>query len=196
MNKLAFYRKKNGLTQEELGRKLNIPKTNISAWENGSRTIPVKHISQLSKELKLSEQEILNQFITPVNRESRFKFYRKRSGLKIERIAQILKIPEYVVTGWETHQIPFDQEYNETVQKTLCLTNEELLDIISDSEFIPEQKRTRKLSEERALSHGKSFREINNDMAEAFRKRAIEKIILTDIDPAAKNTVLQILAQL
>ena len=60
MNKLKECRKRQGLTQEELGKKLGIPKTNISAWENGKRAIPMKHIDKLGKILKLSEAEILN----------------------------------------------------------------------------------------------------------------------------------------
>lgn len=60
MNNLAFYRKRKGISQEELGKKLGIPKSNISAWENGTRTIPVKHLDKLGKILGLTEGELLN----------------------------------------------------------------------------------------------------------------------------------------
>lgn len=60
MNRLAYYRKKKGISQEELGRKLGVPKANISAWENGSRNIPLKHIDALGQILELTEAEILN----------------------------------------------------------------------------------------------------------------------------------------
>lgn len=60
MNRLAFYRKRQGISQEELGKKLGIPKSNISAWENGTRAIPVKHLDQLGRVLNMSEGEILN----------------------------------------------------------------------------------------------------------------------------------------
>lgn len=60
MNRLAYYRKRLGMSQEELGKKLGVPKTNISAWENSTRSIPVKHLDKLGKILNLTEAEILN----------------------------------------------------------------------------------------------------------------------------------------
>ena len=60
MNRLSFYRKRKDISQEELGKLLGVPKSNISAWENGTRAIPVKHLDRLGEVLGLTEPEILN----------------------------------------------------------------------------------------------------------------------------------------
>ena len=64
MNELSFYRKRKNISQDELGKKLGVPKTNISAWENGTRKVPVKHMDALAACLNLTTSElndILNQ---------------------------------------------------------------------------------------------------------------------------------------
>lgn len=60
MNRLIYYRKRKGISQEELGKKLGVPKSNISAWENGTRAIPIKHLDRLGQILGLTEPELLN----------------------------------------------------------------------------------------------------------------------------------------
>lgn len=61
MNKdLAYYRKRKGISQEEMGEYLSVPKANISAWENGTRGIPLKHFDKIAKLLDLTEDELQN----------------------------------------------------------------------------------------------------------------------------------------
>ena len=55
---LAYYRKKKGISQEEMGEYLGVPKANISAWENGSRGIPLKHFDKIARMLDLTEAEL------------------------------------------------------------------------------------------------------------------------------------------
>ena len=58
MTRLAFYRKKAGLTQESLGKKLGVSKQLISAWENCSAVIDPKHLDNIAEALSLSEEEL------------------------------------------------------------------------------------------------------------------------------------------
>ena len=55
---LAYYRKRKGISQEEMGEKLGVPKANISAWENGTRGIPLKHFDKIARMLDLTEAEL------------------------------------------------------------------------------------------------------------------------------------------
>jgi transcriptional regulator with XRE-family HTH domain len=76
MNRLAIYRKRKDISQEELAKKLGVSKTNISAWENGTRAIPLKHHDKLVAILGLTEAELLNAvsdsvFLTPECRYSK-----------------------------------------------------------------------------------------------------------------------------
>ena len=137
MNRLAFQRKRKGISQEELGKKLGVPKTNISAWENGSRNIPVKHLDKLCQILKITEFELQN--------ESILTFYRKRAGLTIEKLAKALGVPAYLVADWETYRQPFDIDYTEKLAEVLHLKESEDLNIVSDSVFTPELKRVTEL---------------------------------------------------
>ena len=59
-NRFAFLRKKLNITQDELGKKLGIPKTSISAWENGKRAIPIKHLEQIAQIFQLNDEDMLD----------------------------------------------------------------------------------------------------------------------------------------
>lgn len=69
MNKLAYHRKIKGISQEELGKALNVHKANVSAWENGSRAIPLKHLPKIKKILGISEEEVLSMTIPAILQE-------------------------------------------------------------------------------------------------------------------------------
>lgn len=60
MGKLAFYRKRQHLTQTELGKRLGVSKQLISAWENNAARIDPKHVDGLKSALGISEGEVLN----------------------------------------------------------------------------------------------------------------------------------------
>ena len=55
---LSYYRKRKGISQEEMGEYLSVPKANISAWENGTRGIPLKHFDKIARMLDLTEAEL------------------------------------------------------------------------------------------------------------------------------------------
>lgn len=47
-------RKAAGMSQEELGRRLDIGKSSVSEWESGKRALPIDVIEQISEELNVS----------------------------------------------------------------------------------------------------------------------------------------------
>ncbi len=64
---IAECRKKNGLTQMQLAEKLNITDRAVSKWENG-RSLPDSSIMlELSKELKISVNDLLSGEVVSVN---------------------------------------------------------------------------------------------------------------------------------
>ena len=59
MSNLMHARKTKNITQTELGEMLGgVPKTNISAWEKGKRSIPEKYHERLKEILGVSDLEI------------------------------------------------------------------------------------------------------------------------------------------
>ena len=59
-NLIKTKRKENGLTQEELAKKINVTEKAISRWETGRGTPDISLLIPLSKALKLDVSELLN----------------------------------------------------------------------------------------------------------------------------------------
>lgn len=64
--KILEYRKKNGLSQEELGEKINVTRQTISNWELGETSPNIEQLKMLSKELNVSIDELLDNEIENV----------------------------------------------------------------------------------------------------------------------------------
>ena len=64
--KILNLRKKNGLSQEELGEKINVTRQTISNWELGETSPNVEQLKLLSKELNVSIDELLDNDIQNV----------------------------------------------------------------------------------------------------------------------------------
>ena len=65
-NKILELRKKKGLSQEELGEKVNVTRQTISNWELGETSPNPEQLKLLSKELNISIDELLDNDITNV----------------------------------------------------------------------------------------------------------------------------------
>lgn len=57
---IAILRKKTGMTQEQLGKKLGVTNKTVSRWENGNYMPDVEMLSLLSKEFGVSMNEIIS----------------------------------------------------------------------------------------------------------------------------------------
>lgn len=62
--KLRGKRVESGLTQEELARKIGISPVSYSRKESGKRDFSCTEISNLARELKLSDKEIIKIFLS------------------------------------------------------------------------------------------------------------------------------------
>ena len=65
-NKILELRKKNGLSQEQLGEKVNVTRQTISNWELGETSPNPEQLKLLSKSLKVSIDELLDNDIQSV----------------------------------------------------------------------------------------------------------------------------------
>ena len=57
--KLMELRKKEGLSQEDLGEKLNVTRQTISKWELGQTTPEIENLLEISKTFNISVDELL-----------------------------------------------------------------------------------------------------------------------------------------
>ena len=57
---ISELRKENGLTQEELGRRLGVSNKTVSRWENGNYMPDIETLRLLSKEFSVSMEELLD----------------------------------------------------------------------------------------------------------------------------------------
>ena len=58
-NRFYEYRKKSGLSQEELAARLGISRQSVSKWENGSSDPNTSNLIALAKLYKISPEELL-----------------------------------------------------------------------------------------------------------------------------------------
>jgi len=65
-NKILELRKKNGLSQEQLGEKINVTRQTISNWELGETSPNPEQLKLLSKAFNVSLDELLNNDINNV----------------------------------------------------------------------------------------------------------------------------------
>lgn len=59
--KLINLRKKAGLSQEELGYKLNVTRQTVSKWELGQTTPEMDKLIEISKIFNISVDELINE---------------------------------------------------------------------------------------------------------------------------------------
>lgn len=68
--KIAYYRKLNGLTQKELGDKIGIGSKGISAWEVGRTEPSMEMVAKLTQVLNCSVSDLMDSPISsPENEE-------------------------------------------------------------------------------------------------------------------------------
>lgn len=65
-NKILQLRKKNGLSQEQLGEAVDVTRQTISNWELGETTPNPEQLKSLSKALNISIDELLNNNIKDI----------------------------------------------------------------------------------------------------------------------------------
>ena len=90
-NKILNLRKKNGLSQEQLGEKINVTRQTISNWELDETAPNPEQLKLLSKSLNVSIDELLDNDIKNVL-EEKVTNTEKLSGI-------LIKILKYIGIG-------------------------------------------------------------------------------------------------
>ena len=131
MTKLAFYRRKAGLTQESLGEKLGVSKQLISAWENFAAVIDPKHVDKLKSALDLSEAEIIDIVADAQCGTRGLAYYRKRKGISQEEMGEYLSVPKANISAWENGTRGIPLKHFDKIARMLDLTEAELQEVIA-----------------------------------------------------------------
>ena len=97
--KILDLRKKKGLSQEELGERVNVTRQTISNWELGETSPNPEQLKLLSKELNVSIDELLDNDIKTVL-EEKVSNTEKLSKLILKLIKIIMCIILCVIIGW------------------------------------------------------------------------------------------------
>lgn len=85
-SRIKQYRKESGLTQEQLGEKINVSKNRISNWEQGINRPDADTIGAICRALNVSPSDLLNVRLTDdiLNAHERkvIRAYRKKTDLQ------------------------------------------------------------------------------------------------------------------
>lgn len=91
MIRLEELRKKNGLSQEALAKKMNMTQQRISAYEKGKREPDIETLKQLAAFFGCSIDYLLNENIKQNNQDFYFAYHKEMDGLTPEEIADALR---------------------------------------------------------------------------------------------------------
>ena len=98
--KLIELRKKQGLSQEELGYKLNVTRQTVSKWELGQTTPEMDKLVELSKLFNISIDELINGPIIQNNsnllNEEQSRPIKEKKGSR-EKIIKVILVVSLIV---------------------------------------------------------------------------------------------------
>lgn len=89
------FRKEKGLTQEELANEINIPRNNITRYENGTRTPSIKILIKIACLYNISLSKLIAEDHKPTSREFKPGIYKHFKGKRYRAI----DIAEHTETG-------------------------------------------------------------------------------------------------
>lgn len=149
------YREKNGLSQDDLAKKLNISRQAISKWENDWNVPDISNLEELCKLYNITMDELLNADIEQEHRSEQseeissmhigtaLEKCRKDCGLTQEEAADKLGVTRQEFSNWEKgHSIP-DLKMAKKISKLYNVKLEKLLgeeEIKSTEEVYSERK--------------------------------------------------------
>ena len=87
--KIKESRKKLGLTQDELAKKLNVARTTVANWEQERNYPDIKLIRELSKVLEISVEELMNKSVQEASNDNKKKNKRFKRVIVITLICVI-----------------------------------------------------------------------------------------------------------
>lgn len=140
-NKILQLRKKSGLSQEQLGEKVDVTRQTISNWELGETTPNPEQLKKLSKAFNVSVDELLDNDIKNVL-EEKISNTQKLAGIiiKILKVIGILSIIYLVLFVVAIISFAFTGKTSETYTEAVemqCSINENdyIINVGSDGYF-------------------------------------------------------------
>ncbi len=111
--RLKILRERNGMTQEQLGKYIEVTKQAFHHFETEYTIIPIKHLNELCNFFNVSLDYIfefsnINQYentsleINPEKMKNRLKEFRKENKISQEKLADLLKVVKGTIGNYET----------------------------------------------------------------------------------------------
>ncbi len=111
--RLFFLREERDLTQEDMGKILNVSRVAISQWETGKEVIPLEKLNIYSNYFGVSldyilqisnikEYNVVNKSIDPKIVGKRLFYIRRKLGITQEKLANILNTTHSTISSYES----------------------------------------------------------------------------------------------
>lgn len=146
-NRLKKLRERNGLTQENLGKHINVTKQAFHHFEKEYTIIPIKHLNSLCNYFNVSldyifdftniiKYEHTNAEIKPEIMKNRLKEFRKENKLSQEKLADLLKIVKGTIGNYETARSIIATPFLYTICKKYHISADYLLGKIDNPKYL------------------------------------------------------------
>ena len=111
--RLFFLREEKDLTQEDIGKMLNVSRTAISQWETSKEIIPLEQLNAYANYFNVSldyivqisnvkEYKIINKSLDPKIVGKRLLYIRHKFGITQEELANNLNTTHSTISAYET----------------------------------------------------------------------------------------------
>ena len=146
-NRLKKLRDRNGLTQENLGKHINVTKQAFHHFEKEYTIIPIKHLNSLCNYFNFSldyifdftniiKYEHTNAEIKPEIMKNRLKEFRKENKLSQEKLADLLKVVKGTIGNYETARSIIATPFLYTICKKYHISADYLLGKIDNPKYL------------------------------------------------------------
>ncbi len=146
-NRLKKLRERNGLTQENLGKHINVTKQAFHHFEKEYTIIPIKHLNSLCNYFNVSldyifdftniiKYEHTNAEIKPEIMKNRLKEFRKENKLSQEKLADLLKVVKGTIGNYETARSIIATPFLYTICKKYHISADYLLGKIDNPKYL------------------------------------------------------------
>lgn len=146
-NRLKKLRERNGLTQENLGKHINVTKQTFHHFEKEYTIIPIKHLNSLCNYFNVSldyifdftniiKYEHTNAEIKPEIMKNRLKEFRKENKLSQEKLADLLKVVKGTIGNYETARSIIATPFLYTICKKYHISADYLLGKIDNPKYL------------------------------------------------------------
>ena len=136
--RLKNLRERNGITQEQLGKKIDVTKQAYHHFETEYTIIPIKHLNALCNFFNVSLDYIFeftndtkyDNIKTEIDLEkmkNRLKEFRKENGITQEKLADLLNVVKGTIGNYETARSVIATPFLYTISKKYNISADYLL---------------------------------------------------------------------